>query len=223
MAKTRKPKLTQRSTHIDMTAMCDVAFLLLTFFMLATKFKPDEPVQVRTPSSVATDPIPEGFIQILMDKDGRAFYSVDNLNAKADIINQVNDDKGLGLTETEKANFVNGGAVGVPFTQLKSFLAAAPAQQNEMLKTSPGIPIDTTGEYTTNEMAYWITTSRYFLDKGGRVAIKVDGTTPYPELQKAIKTLAKLKIFRFNFLTDMKAIPQGSALYDEAVLGKNEG
>ncbi|MFY8107916.1 MAG: ExbD/TolR family protein, partial [Bacteroidia bacterium] len=33
--------------------MTDVAFLLLTFFMLATQFKPDEPVTVNAPSSVA--------------------------------------------------------------------------------------------------------------------------------------------------------------------------
>ena len=42
-----KAKLPRKSTHIDMTAMCDVAFLLLTFFMLATKFKPEEPVVVK--------------------------------------------------------------------------------------------------------------------------------------------------------------------------------
>ncbi len=44
-----KVKMPRKSTLIDMTAMCDVAFLLLTFFMLATKFKPDEPVAVVTP------------------------------------------------------------------------------------------------------------------------------------------------------------------------------
>ncbi|MEY4291989.1 MAG: hypothetical protein RIQ61_366, partial [Bacteroidota bacterium] len=31
-----KVKIPRKSTVVDMTAMCDVAFLLLTFFMLAT-------------------------------------------------------------------------------------------------------------------------------------------------------------------------------------------
>ena len=36
-----KPK--RSAPSIDMTAMCDVAFLLLTFFMLTAKAKPQEP------------------------------------------------------------------------------------------------------------------------------------------------------------------------------------
>ena len=77
-----KIKLPRKSTHIDMTAMCDVAFLLLTFFMLATKFKPDEPVKVITPASTSTTPIPTGFMLITLDKQGRVFSSVDNVNDK---------------------------------------------------------------------------------------------------------------------------------------------
>ncbi len=37
-----RAKIPRKSTTIDMTAMCDVAFLLLSFFILATKFKPPE-------------------------------------------------------------------------------------------------------------------------------------------------------------------------------------
>ena len=44
-----KAKIKRHSTAIDMTAMCDVAFLLLTFFMLTAKAKPQETVIVDTP------------------------------------------------------------------------------------------------------------------------------------------------------------------------------
>ena len=40
----------QRSTFVDMTPFVDVAFLILTFFIMATKFKPPDPVEVNTPS-----------------------------------------------------------------------------------------------------------------------------------------------------------------------------
>ena len=48
-----KVKLPRKSTSIDMTAMCDVAFLLFSFFILTTKFKPSEALAVVTPKSVS--------------------------------------------------------------------------------------------------------------------------------------------------------------------------
>jgi hypothetical protein len=45
-----KLKIPRKSTTIDMTAMCDVAFLLLSFFILATKQKPPEVLTVSPPS-----------------------------------------------------------------------------------------------------------------------------------------------------------------------------
>ena len=47
-----RAKIKRGSTNIDMTAMCDVAFLLLSFFILTTKFKPEEAIEVMPPSSV---------------------------------------------------------------------------------------------------------------------------------------------------------------------------
>lgn len=216
-----KPKIPRQSTAIDMTAMCDVAFLLLTFFMLATKFKPDEPVTVRTPSSVSTDQIPEGFIQLTMDKEGRVFFSIDNLNAKRDLINKISDDKALNLTENQKQAFVTGSAVGHPFAELSGFLAATPAQQSQLMKTAEGVPIDTVLDYKTNEVAYWITATRYVLPQA-RFAIKVDGETPYPQLKKITETFAKLGIWRFNFITDQRGVPAGTELYNEVHAGSTK-
>ncbi|NNU63679.1 biopolymer transporter ExbD, partial [Ochrobactrum soli] len=54
-----RPKIPRKSTNIDMTAMCDVAFLLLSFFILTTKFKPAEAIAVVTPSSVAAKVAPD--------------------------------------------------------------------------------------------------------------------------------------------------------------------
>ena len=44
---------------IDMTPMVDVAFLLLTFFMLTTQFRPPEDVSVIIPSSHSAIKLPE--------------------------------------------------------------------------------------------------------------------------------------------------------------------
>ncbi len=209
-----KIKMPRKSTNIDMTAMCDVAFLLLTFFMLATSFKPPEVVTIRTPGSTSTKAIPEGYVLITLDKNGRVFYSVDDVIAKRAIIEQINQDKGLGLTAQEMQNFVIGGDIGVRFSQLKSYLAMDPKDQTAFAKTAPGIPTDTTNDYDVNELAYWIATTQYHLTKG-RIAIKADGEAAYPEINKVISTLGKQKLFRFSFITDPKGIPPGTALFDE--------
>ena len=58
-----------------MTAMCDVAFLLLSFFILATKFKPPEALSVVTPSSVSTKIAPEkDVVMVTIDKDGKVYF-----------------------------------------------------------------------------------------------------------------------------------------------------
>lgn len=210
-----KIKMPRQSTAIDMTPMCDVAFLLLTFFILATRFKPMEPVQVITPASTSTKTVPTGFIKITLTKDGRIFFDVDNLNAKKTIIQEINTNKNLGLTANEMQSYVASTDVGVPFSQLKSFLELTPKEQEAYLKTSSGVPADTTGDYNTNELAYWITTSRYQLVSKGteaRILIKADEGAKYPEVHKIIATLGKLKIFKFSFVTGLKAVPKGTPL-----------
>ncbi|HEY4206188.1 MAG TPA: biopolymer transporter ExbD, partial [Puia sp.] len=72
-----RAKLPRKSTHIDMTAMCDVAFLLLSFFILATKFKPPEALSVTTPNSVSSKIAPDkNVVLITIDKDAKVYFSV---------------------------------------------------------------------------------------------------------------------------------------------------
>ena len=52
-------KIPRKSTAIDMTAMCDVAFLLLTFFILTAKPRTDDPVPVEIPASTQTSVLPD--------------------------------------------------------------------------------------------------------------------------------------------------------------------
>ena len=42
-------KMPRKSTDTDMTPFVDIAFLILSFFIMATKFKPPEPVPITTP------------------------------------------------------------------------------------------------------------------------------------------------------------------------------
>ena len=56
MPKIKAPK---GSPSIDMTPMVDLAFLLVTFFMLSASFRSSEPVDVDVPTSISDKIIPE--------------------------------------------------------------------------------------------------------------------------------------------------------------------
>jgi len=215
-----KVKLPRKSTNIDMTAMCDVAFLLLTFFMLATKFKPEEPVIVKTPASISEIPIPDVDIMLLtVDPKGRVFFSIDNKGIRKSLISNINDERKLGLTNDEKNAFAIGPSIGVPFNQLKAFLSADPNEQKQMVTNAPGIPTDTSVTDQNNELAAWIQNARTENPKL-RICIKADGAASYPSVQKIIKTLEGWKIFKFNLITNMKAVPTGTAAYAMEQSGK---
>src|SRR5215467_171953 len=97
-----RAKIPRKSTNIDMTAMCDVAFLLLSFFILATKFKPPEALSVVTPSSVSSKVAPDkNVVLITMDHDGKVYFSVSDANAteKKNILEAVTTAKNISLTD----------------------------------------------------------------------------------------------------------------------------
>src|SRR5258708_35644969 len=138
-----RAKIPRKSTTIDMTAMCDVAFLLLSFFILATKFKPPEDLSVTTPSSVSSKIAPEkNVVLITMDRDGKVYFSVSDVNSseKKEIIEGLNTAKNLSLTDAEMKNFYKNPSayIGVPFTQLKSYLDKTPEEIKKI--NLPGIP-----------------------------------------------------------------------------------
>ncbi|MCF8450509.1 MAG: biopolymer transporter ExbD [Taibaiella sp.] len=210
-----KAKLPRKSTNIDMTAMCDVAFLLLTFFMLATKFKPEEPVVVKTPSSISDFPLPDEDILLLtVDSKGRIFFSVDNKVKRKALIENVNSERNLNLTDAEMNNFAIGASLGIQFSQLKSYLNLSADQQAEIGKTASGIPVDSTVLSVNNELAQWVKSARNTNPKL-RICIKADGEASYPNIKKIISTLEGWKIFKFNLITNLKAIPAGTAAYEQ--------
>ena len=69
-----KIKMKKKSTSTDMTAMCDVAFLLLTFFILTATAKVPEALPVDTPASTVQTKLPETDLATITIGKGKVFY-----------------------------------------------------------------------------------------------------------------------------------------------------
>jgi len=209
-----RAKLPRKSTNIDMTAMCDVAFLLLSFFILATKFKPPEALSVVTPSSVSTKVAPEkDVVLVTIDKDGKVYLSVSDVNGaeKKAMIEAINTSKNIGLSQAQMNNFtmVPNSYIGAPFSQLKSYLDKTPEQLQNVVK--PGIPaVDS----TNNEMIDWFRAAQdAFQGKKMNVLVKGDDGAKYPSFQGVIIALKKNDLMKFQVVTSPVPPPIGSELY----------
>ena len=207
-----KPK--RSAPTIDMTAMCDVAFLLLTFFMLTAKAKPQEMVVVDTPTSISQTKLPDaGTLTILVDKTGKIFLDMAGQHTRMDLISTMNSTYQMGLTEKEMAIFSNVGSFGVPRNRLKQFLDAEPSERTKFPST--GIPIDSV-DVNKSELANWIHNARlsqYRMKQEGKVkdeyviVVKADADTPYPAVQEVINTLVDINVNKFNLITSMEGKP----------------
>ena len=89
--------------RIDMTPLVDVAFLLLTFFMLTTQFKPPEEVQITLPASNSEIKLPESnVITLTLSKDGRIFMGLSEQSLRARLFGKENELKGGILVTKER-------------------------------------------------------------------------------------------------------------------------
>src|ERR1700760_2102926 len=99
-------KIARKSTATDMTAMCDVAFLLLTFFIMTSKFKADDPVPVAIPAYTKTVVLPEENTSTLTVGKGKVFFSVEGDKIRALMLGEVGKLYNVTFTPQETSMFV---------------------------------------------------------------------------------------------------------------------
>jgi biopolymer transport protein ExbD len=203
-----RAKLPRKSTSIDMTAMCDVAFLLLSFFILTTKFKPAEAIAVTTPNSVAAKVAPDkDFVMVIIDKDGKVFLSMDDENKKEFIANALNNTKNLGINVQafKKANFF-----GAPLSSIASFVSLPEDQRKG--GNLPGIPVQDTAN---NELMTWmrLVNEAYQGNKAPNLLMKGDNLAKYPSFKAVIDAFKKNDFLKFQMVTNPEAVPVGTDLW----------
>jgi biopolymer transport protein ExbD len=75
-----KTRAKKQSTRIDMTPMVDLAFLLLTFFILTTTLAEEKDIDIIMPSDGPPNPV-NNAVNIILSGDDRIFYYAGELVA----------------------------------------------------------------------------------------------------------------------------------------------
>ncbi|MCX6240158.1 MAG: biopolymer transporter ExbD [Bacteroidia bacterium] len=196
-----KVKIKRKSTAIDMTAMCDVAFLLLTFFMLTSNFTQKEPVAVNTPSSISEIKIPDrNIIAILVDAKGKVFFGIDGQDNRIQLLTKMGAAYNITFSAAELKEFSLINKFGVPISLMKAYLALK-TEERDIPKNALGIPCDS----LDNQFKNWVSLAKG-INRDYRIAIKADQATTYPVIKKLMGSLQDINENRYNLLTSLKSI-----------------
>lgn len=192
----QKHKLTKKTPKLDMNPMVDLAFLLVTFFMLTTTFKASEPFEIVNPSATSEVKLPsKDILTISFDVEGRIFVDLDNMFLRGRWLNFMANQYNLTFTEAEIQAFSLMNSVGVPMVEMKDFLEKDAMGRSKYYQQ--GIPIS----QDNNELRQWILYARA-VNPMIRITINGDENAHFKYVDAVIKTLTGLKIHRFNLITD---------------------
>ena len=195
-----RAKVARKSTSIDMTAMCDVSFLLLTYFILSATAKQPDPLDVQVPSSTYKLKVPEKDIAILTIGSEKVFFEAAGPDIRASTLDRMGEQYKISFTPEERKRFSVISSFGVPIQSLKKFIAMD-AGERKKSGIETGIPADS----TNNQLADWILQSRKAVaelhGEGMRVSIKGDSKEGYKEIKKIVDILQKQKINKFSLVT----------------------
>lgn len=202
-----RAKVKRQSTIVDMTAMCDVAFLLLTFFVMTSTARQPEALPVDTPASVTQVKIPDDKLgMITVGGGGKLFFGVKGGDVRGRMLDLMSEKYNIQFTAEEKGRFSLMEEFGVPIGNLKQ-LIALDMEERARPGLQPGIPSDTT-DNLSNEMYHWIHSARtataQIYDEQMRISIKGDASEKYPDIKKVIDILQDQGLNRFSLITSMK-------------------
>jgi biopolymer transport protein ExbD len=200
-----RAKIQRKSLSIDMTAMTDVAFLLLTFFILTATAKQPDPLEIKLPSSTYKIKVPDKDIAILTIGKGKVFFEATGQDIRTAALEKMAAQYKIEFSVEEKKRFSLIGSFGVPLQNLKSFIKMDAAQRKSS-GLEIGIPVDS----TNNQLAEWILHSRQAVAElhgtAMRVSIKGDAKEGYSSIKKIVDILQKQKINKFSLVTTGEAI-----------------
>ena len=219
MPKIKPPK---GSPSIDMTPMVDLAFLLVTFFMLSASFRSSEPVDVDVPTSISDIIRPENALIVTIDAKGRVFFNLAGVESRRELIVKMADKYGFKMNKEQEDKFVYMTTFGCSMSELPAYLNLEANAQKKF--PTLGIPCDS----TRNELKDWINFGNRSAVNSGITALleakskglepnpndfkpkfilRLDSKALYKDAQKVIDVFRDLNLNNLNFITSMELAP----------------
>lgn len=197
-----KINIKKNAGSTDMTAMCDVAFLLLTFFVMTSTAKIPEALPVDTPASTVQTKLPETDLATLTVGDGKVFFDLKGREVRMRTLELMGEKYDVTFSEEDKTTFSRMDDFGVPILNLKQIIEMKASDRSKA--GQPGIPKDS----LDNQLAEWVQNARIanieVNDKELQVAIKGDAKEEYPAIRKVMDILQDQKINSFSLVTGLR-------------------
>ena len=200
-----KIKLPSKPPRIDMTPMVDLFFLLLTFFMLTTSFRPQEAKPIDTPESVSEKLTPEkNVITLLISKESKVFFNIDNggdstMHIRRKVLNEMSKYYRVSFTPEQVKKFEGLASFGMPIKNLGAWIDSKEPKERDALQV--GIPLDS----LDNQLAMWVLYARN-LNPAAEAAIKGDADSNYKTVKKVLDIMQKININRFDLTTTLNKV-----------------
>jgi biopolymer transport protein ExbD len=223
-----KVNMPRSTPALDMTPMVDLAFLLVTFFMLTSSFRAPEPIILDTPTSTTEQQIPKQVFLVLIDEEGRAFVDITNSSVKSKVLKRMMAQfKTGGLSEEDINKFSGVGPIGLRMAEIAPYMELESTERTAYEQR--GIPYDTAASKIKNsELYYWA----YFtkleahndykereeeaklrnmeFDKTNYIqfSVKAARNAKWDKIQYIIDVFREAKVKEFQMITGLESAPE---------------
>ena len=192
----------KKSTSIDMTAMCDVSFLLLTFFILTATAKAPEVLPVDTPQSTVQTKLPTDNLATITIGKGKVFFDLKGREVRKKTLELMGQKYELEFSDDDTNKFALMESFGVPLQNLKQILDMKASDRAKA--GQPGIPKNS----LDNQLKEWLLNSRRanidINNKELEIAIKGDAKEEYATIKQVMDILQEQKINNFSLVTGLR-------------------